>query len=1470
MPDTTFQTKLTGSLSDPLGDSRPLYASNSPPAVRSGESGDAAESTSTSYQIGLHGVFDGSLYYGFDVDWVAINLVAGQSYVFSAWGTGGSGVGLDDTVLTLYNSLGRFVTTNDDVDRANQNYFSQIEFKATASGTYYLGVSSYNGASGNYSLQAASNVYTLDEVVTQLTEFGWGATAPFRHDERPGDTMVCDISQLTPEGQQLALWALEAWGDVTGITFITGTSGASIIFDDSQSGAFAGPTAYDPVTGQITWSDVNVSTDWLTRYGTTIGSYSFLTYVHEIGHALGLYHMGAYDGSATFPASSSFLNDSYQMSVMSYFDMIQNTYINAADTLPITPMLGDIAAIEALYGPNPNARAGDTIWGSNSNVGGYLQTIFGYIFDGNVPDPAVYNGDAICLTIQDASGLDTIDLSSVARTNRIDLNDETVSDIAGMIGNMVIARGTIIENVIGGSGVDRITGNEGANQLSGNAGADLLVGGLGDDTLLGGTGTDTLDGGAGDELLDGEADNDRVLGGTGIDTLFGGSGNDTMDGGADDDRLDGGAGLDSLLGGLGSDTLLGDAGNDALDGGDGNDLMDGGADVDRLLGGLGNDTLLGGTGNDQLDGGAGDDTLDGGADVDRLVGGIGTDTLLGGAGNDQLDGGVGDDTLDGGADNDRVIGGDGNDRLADNAGNDTLEGGNGDDFLDGSTGNDRLIGGNGNDLYLVDSALDVVVESTAAVATGGTDRVVTTAADYTLGANVEIGEIATAGAANLTGNATANTLVAGAGDNVLNGGAGIDLVTYANASGAVTVSLALTTAQATGGSGTDTFLAIEDLTGSDFDDSLTGSAVANYIRGGLGRDTIDAGAGNDTLSGGLGDDDIDGGLGVDVATYLGAGAGVTVNLSILTQQVTGGAGSDTLVNIENLIGSAFDDTLSGDALANFLQGIDGNDSLVGGDGKDTLNGGDGNDVLDGGLGNDSMIGGDGNDRYIVDSATDVVVESALATGGTDTVVSMLAAYTMTANVEIGVIGTTGVANLTGNGGANTLVAGAGDNVLNGGAGIDFASYAMAALGVGVNLSLTTAQATNGSGSDRLIGIEGLIGSDFNDTLTGSAGANTLYGGAGNDSLFGAAGNDTLDGGTGNDTLDGGLGIDMASFAAATSALTLDLGIAGAQAVTGAGLVTFTGIEGLAGSAFNDSLTGDGFANILSGAAGDDTLTGGLGNDTLDGGAGDDLLDGGAGNDRMAGGAGNDRYLVDSATDLLIETATGGIDTVVSTAVAYTMAANVENAEFGTAGTANITGNVLANLITAGAGDNVINGGGGIDTVSYATATSGVTLSLALTTAQITGGSGTDRLSAVENLVGSDFGDYLTGSNAANRLDGGLSDDLLTGGAGADSFVFSTTLGANNVDNIYLFNAAEDTIHLENTGIFAALTSIGALSAAEFRLGAAAADIDDRIIFNPYNGDLFYDPDGTGAATAVRFALLTSFSGTLTEADFFVF
>ena len=293
---------------------------------------------------------------------------------------------------------------------------------------------------------------------------------------------------------------------------------------------------------------------------------------------------------------------------------------------------------------------------------------------------------------------------------------------------------------------------------------------------------------------------------------------------------------------------------------------------------------------------------------------------------------------------------------------------------------------------------------------------------------------------------------------------GNDSVTYQDVATGVTVSLAITTAQDTLGAGIDTLLGIENLTGSAFGgDTLTGDAGANILGGAGGNDALEGGAGNDmlygddgidTLEGGDGNDMLDGGDGIDTASYAGAAAAVNVSLALQdAAQNTIGAGSDTLSGIENLTGSAFNDSLAGD---------DGDNKLSGGDGADVLTGGDGDDSLDGGGGNDT------------------------------------------------------------------------------------ASYEDAAAGVTVNLALLGPQNTGGAGIDTLSSIEGVIGSNLDDTLTGDAGNNVLGGLDGDDLLNGGAGDDILVGGDGNDT---------ASYADAASAVTVSLAIAAAQNTGGAGTDT---------------------------------------------------------------------------------------------------------------------------------------------------------------------------------------------------------------------------------------------------------------------------------------------------------------------------
>lgn len=196
------------------------------------------------------------------------------------------------------------------------------------------------------------------------------------------------------------------------------------------------------------------------------------------------------------------------------------------------------------------------------------------------------------------------------------------------------------------------------------------------------------------------------------------------------------------------------------------------------------------------------------------------------------------------------------------------------------------------------------------------------------------------------------------------------------------------------------------------------------------------------------------------------------------------------------------------------------------------------------------------------------------------------------------VGTELADKLIGLAGDDILDGRAGNDVLDGGIGIDTASYQYDTASVTVNLSITTAQNTIGSGTDTLIGIENLIGSAYNDTLTGDALANTIDGGNGND---------TIQGGLGNDTLNGGAGIDTVSYATATAAVTVNLSLATAQNTVGAGTDTLSNFENIFASAFNDTLTGSSVANTINGAAGNDLIVGGLGADILTGGLGADTF-----------------------------------------------------------------------------------------------------------------------------------------------------------------------------------------------------------------------------------------------------------------------
>ena len=171
-------------------------------------------------------------------------------------------------------------------------------------------------------------------------------------------------------------------------------------------------------------------------------------------------------------------------------------------------------------------------------------------------------------------------------------------------------------------------------------------------------------------------------------------------------------------------------------------------------------------------------------------------------------------------------------------------------------------------------------------------------------------------------------------------------------------------------------------------DSLSGGSGNDILYGQKGNDTLLGGDGDDLLVGGSGNDILNGGAGVDTASYMDAGSGVTVSLAVGVAQNTGGAGIDTLSNIENLIGSAFGDTLTGDGNANILSGLAGNDTLIGGGGNDTLIGGAGADTMTGGSGKDTYIWQAGATGGGADHITNFFIDTPNVAGGNSDVLDL--------------------------------------------------------------------------------------------------------------------------------------------------------------------------------------------------------------------------------------------------------------------------------------------------------------------------------------------------------------------------------------------------------------------------------------------------------------------------------------------------
>ena len=1082
----------------------------------------------------------------------------------------------------------------------------------------------------------------------------------------------------------------------------------------------------------------------------------------------------------------------------------------------------------------------------------------------------------------------------------------------GNPGNYLDARGVFNPNgagneseIIGGTALaDSINGLGGNDALYGDEGNDTIEGGLGNDFVRGGAGDDVLTDSQGDDFLWGDDGNDRINGGLGADAVFGGLG---------DDILFGGAGADAVEGGFGNDVVYGDNGavgpNGTLD-------PTGGDDV--LLGGEGDDTLYGGGGADRLDGGAGNDVLYGGAGADRLEGLEGDDLFVMDAGdlgfNEVIDGGLGFDVVDYSASAGNGVAANGG-RIGINidlsnlglaappigvAAPDAFT------SIEGAIGtqwNDTLVGGDadvvdalGNAILVLDAngdpiqAIDPVTGLPEVDATGAPVFVTELMAfmlDGGLGSDLIIGG---SKADTLFGGEGQDTIHGALGDDIMVAGAGDDLVfgddgpdglgVIAPVGGADLIDAGEGNDTVRGGGGDDSIvggLGDDTLHGDDGDDTLEGGDGADTLTGGGGGDVLRGGAGIDTLLGEDGDDRVvldafgavdalvDGGQGFDVIDFsdtlvpqpslTGAQVGVTFELGVGIGP--GVPAVNPFVNVEGVIGTAFDDTLSAHALAaslvdgaagdDVLRGGSGADTLVGGDGADSLAGGAGNDVLRGGAGIDTLLGEDGDDRIVVDAFgeadaivdggqgfdvvdfSDTLVPQPSLTGAQVGVTFELGvgigpgvpAVNPFVNVE-GVIGTAFDDTLIGHALAASFVAGdAGNDLLLGGAGDD--------------------SLEGGSGDDVLRGGAGA------DSLEGDGGADTLEGGAGNDLLRGGAGIDTLLGEDGDDRIvvdafgeadaivDGGQGFDVVDFSdtrapqpsltGAQVGVTFELGVGigpGVPAVN-----PFVNVEGVIGTAFDDTLIGHAsVASLLAGGDGNDLLRAGAGGDTILGGDGADTLVAGGGVDRLAGGAGDDTYEVDGMSAVLVEAADGGRDVTIASGSVYAYD-NVEEVRLtGTAyyavGNASdnlLVGNDAENLLIGYDGNDTLMGGGardglfGVDGDDSIDGGAGIDYIVAGNgNDTVTGGADADEIygEAGDDLLygGDDFAtDILVGGDGNDTIDGGQAWDLMYGGLGDDTFYASQqvdwvfegvdegydTVIADSANGYYLFDNIEALI-----------------------------------------------------------------------------
>ncbi len=848
-------------------------------AILHEDAGDAPSNPHTTpYNISPGDTFIGRLreeegvsgWFRENYDWIRIPLVEGHTYEFrlrssddfaGTWyssgtllraydsrlsGSGDTNIGIKlDITVKISDTVFQIL----EVSYATEEH-TRFTFKVPSTDTYFLGIS--GDLPGSYELlvqdtaapsdpvapepavvpdpvDAASPVFaTAYEIAETLINSDHPYTFPLDPDGTL--TLSFDVTGVTHAGQQLARQALEVWSTVSGIEFVESQSEtANLVFHDDGSRAHVYYWFLErPLLSSV---DIYVPEEWVNRLGDTIGTHSFYLYLHEIGHALGLGHPGDYDGDTTFSEAAWFLNDSFQMTVMSYFSQSDNPYtweynphLDADHAYPITPMRADIIAVQKLYDIPVHHNAGNTRYGYDAHWSFASLT------------EALAGGRPTTLTIHDPGGYDWLDLSTDTTDQIINLEPGGISDVYGVKGNLVIADNTFIESFATGKGDNHVTGNIADNLIQSWAGDDVLLGKQGNDVLIDNLGgDDRLLGGAGDDMLEGGPGADVLDGGPGMDAAnYHGSnarvdvrlGSNLAQGGeAEGDTL---ISIENLIGSQHSDTLAGDWRANYIDGGSGDDLV---------WGSGGNDILEGGHGADRLVGGSGLDTAKFADSNAGVTVNLSASALAGGHAEGDTFARMTDVSWkdEHGVthtvslpDIENLTGSEYADNLTGDVRANVLSGSYDDDVLAGLAGSDQLIGGDGLD--------------TADYSASNTGVIVRLHSHSALGGHAQ-------------------------GDNFARSVA----IQYGAADGSLWIEL---------------LPDIENLTGSGYADILAGDRRENVLSGGPGNDTLygGPGGGDDLMLGGAGNDKIYGGQGDD--TLIG-GPG--------NDKMIGGQGADLFV-----------------------------------------------------------------------------------------------------------------------------------------------------------------------------------------------------------------------------------------------------------------------------------------------------------------------------------------------------------------------------------------------------------------------------------------------------------------------------------------------------------------------------------------------------------------------------------------------